>query len=203
MILSGRIAAGRRLVEQEIAGSLAVSRTPVRDALRRLESDGILQALPKGGLVVREYGDAEVEELYRIRAALESLAAEYAARNATPEELEQLERHLHDLQTYPDDSPEDVHKIAELHREFTALYCRSCHLPHLLRLLEPLLEQIALVRTLGMAAYGRRASTAEEHREIFAALKARQPERAAGLAQAHVLKAYQAYSTRRQCPGKG
>lgn len=195
-ILAGGFAAGGRLVEQDIAQRLRVSRTPVRDALRRLEAEGIVQALPKGGLVVREYSDAEVEEIYRIREALEGLAAEYAARNATARDLERLESLSVRLQRYAENPEADVNETIAAHRNFSDACIEACRMPALLRMLRPLLAQIALIRSITMRSADRRAAAHQEHQELFEALKARDGLRAAELARAHARNALQEYQNR-------
>lgn len=86
-IVEGRYAPGARLVEQSIAADLGVSRTPVREALRRLESDGLVISERNRGVIVRTVTAADVDDLYELRGRLESYAAELAARRRTVEQL--------------------------------------------------------------------------------------------------------------------
>ncbi|WP_116998355.1 GntR family transcriptional regulator [Desertimonas flava] len=89
-IVEGRYAPGARLVEQAIAAELGVSRTPVREALRRLESDGLVTSERNRGVVVRSISAAEIDDLYELRGRLESYAAELAAGRRTAEQLAAL-----------------------------------------------------------------------------------------------------------------
>ena len=89
-ILSGELAAGHRLSEQSLAEELGISRTPVRSAIHELESAGLLEQVPRYGTIVRKADRRDLEELYDLREALESFAAEVAARCVTMEDLETL-----------------------------------------------------------------------------------------------------------------
>lgn len=89
-IVEGRYPPGARLVEQAIAAAIGVSRTPVREALRRLESDGLVISERNRGVVVRSVTSAEVDDLYELRGRLESYAAELAAARATPEQVAEV-----------------------------------------------------------------------------------------------------------------
>lgn len=89
-IRSGAVQPGDRLREEEIAARLSLSRTPVREALRRLEADGIVVHRPRQGAMVRQLGHSEVVELYEMRVVLERTAAEMAAKHGTPAEFDTL-----------------------------------------------------------------------------------------------------------------
>lgn len=89
-IRSGALPPGARLTETEIAERLAISRTPVREAIRRLEAEGLVDHQPRSGAVVRRLDYPEIMELYEMRTVLEGTAARLAARAASPMELEEL-----------------------------------------------------------------------------------------------------------------
>ena len=89
-ILDGELPAGSRLKEDELAARLDVSRTPVREALRRLEAEGLVVHEAKRGAAVRAYSASELDDMYRLRAMLEGYAARRAAERMTPELAEQL-----------------------------------------------------------------------------------------------------------------
>ncbi len=93
-ISDGRLRPGQRLLEREVAEGLSVSRVPVREALRLLEAEGYVQALPGGGVMVRELSVEEINEMFDVRGALEGLAARLAARNSSAERIEQMEQLL-------------------------------------------------------------------------------------------------------------
>lgn len=91
-ILSGRLAPGERLREEELTRQIGVSRTPIREALRRLESDGYTIVEPNKGASVPVYSKRDVDEIYGLRALLEGHAARRAATRITPEQIKELER---------------------------------------------------------------------------------------------------------------
>ena len=91
-IVEGRYEAGRRLIEKNLAEEFELSRTPVREALRMLESEGLVVSLPNKGAVVRPLSSHDVYDIYDLRVRLESLAAERAARDPRPEQLAVLGR---------------------------------------------------------------------------------------------------------------
>src|SRR5918998_1196852 len=93
-IVEGRLAPGSRLVERELIDMMGVSRTVVREALRQLESEGLIDVIPNKGAVVRELTQAEANDLYAIRAVLEGLAARLFVENASAQEVDALERAL-------------------------------------------------------------------------------------------------------------
>src|SRR3989304_10009044 len=90
-IVQGELSPGNRVVETELAGRLGISRTPVREALRKLAAEGFIAKGPGSSLVVSAMSPEEVEETFRIRAVLEGLAAHLAAERATPEGIALLE----------------------------------------------------------------------------------------------------------------
>ena len=90
-IIGGRIAPGQRLIERELTGMLAVSRTVVREALRQLETEGLVTLIPNKGPVVRELSPAEAQDVYHIRSLLEGLAARLFVENADDAMVSQLE----------------------------------------------------------------------------------------------------------------
>lgn len=200
-VISGVYKVGERLLEHDIAEKLQVSRTPVREALRRLESEGLLEALPKQGLVVRGYTDDEIREIYMIREALECLAAEFAAINATDEEIAVLEKYVEEM----DELGVGVGtgEAMEVHRRFSEAYNRASHMPTLVRLIESLKEQMVRFRGVSLSGPERRAVAREEHRGLLDALKKRDPERASALTQTHIRGALTAYFNSKNENGDG
>lgn len=190
-VLSGIYPVGERLREHDLAVKLEVSRTPVREALRRLESEGLLEALPKHGLVVKGYTDDDIREIYMIREALESLAAEFAAINATPEDIALLEGLVDEMDMLDDAT--DAERSYEVHRHFSESYNHASHMPTLVRLIDSLRDQVARFRNVSLSGAERRKEAREEHRELLKVLKERNPERASELTRIHINRALSAY----------
>src|SRR5690606_12292208 len=93
-IITGKLRPGERLMEVQLAEELGVSRTPVREAIRKLELEGLVLMIPRRGAYVAEISMKDIADVFEIRAALEGLAAQLAAERCTPEEIENLERSL-------------------------------------------------------------------------------------------------------------
>lgn len=190
-ILSGAYEVNERLLEHDLAAKMNVSRTPVREALRRLELEGILEALPKQGLVVKCYTDDDIREIYMIREALECLAAEFAAIKATDEDIALLEKLVADMERLNKEA--DSIEALEAHRHFSEAYNRASHMPTLVQLIESLKGQIARFRHVSLSGSERRESAYLEHKELLDALKAHDPERASELTHIHIRNALTAY----------
>lgn len=186
-VLTGAFAAGERLLEHDIAKKLQVSRTPVREALKRLEAEGLLEALPKQGLAVKEYSHDDIREIYMIREALECLAAEFAAINATDADVALLEGLVEEMDRLDNDA--DAVRIMEVHRCFSEAYNRASHMPTLVHLIESLKDQVARFRGVSLSSRERRTETRKEHKELLEALRLRDPERASALTHVHIRNA--------------
>ncbi len=93
-IVRGELPPGSKMVERELAAELGVSRVPVREALRMLESEGFVQVVPRRGVIVKQLSRTDVEELFDVRESLEALTARRAAQHATPAGLRRMKRHL-------------------------------------------------------------------------------------------------------------
>lgn len=174
---------GQRMREAEIAEWLGISRTPTRDALRQLESEGLLAAAPRRGLIVATLDHNSVSEIYDVRASLESLAAGRAARQATSAEL----AILHDnLRRQSEADPEDLTLLLDLNSQFHDAICRASRNRYLLLTLRSLETPLALLRGTTYTAPGRPAEALEQHRAILAAIERRDEEAASRLAGEHV-----------------
>lgn len=195
-IRSGAYKVGERLLEHDLAARLQVSRTPVREALHRLAAEGLLEAQPKQGLVVKAFSDDDVREIYIIREALESLAAEFAAINATDRDIAELEELVTKMDTL------DIHKDAveemRVHRHFSEAYNRASHMPTLIRLTESLKDQLLSIRNVSLGSTARRRATRKEHGELLQALKLRDPKLASELTREHIQHALTAYFTQKE-----
>ncbi|HEV2934704.1 MAG TPA: GntR family transcriptional regulator [Streptosporangiaceae bacterium] len=162
LVITGGLAAGEQLRQRDLAHRFGVSQTPVREAMRRLESEGLLVCDTHRGFTVTAPDEGRVEENFRIRAALESLGASLAARKTDAAGLARL-RDLNDqMRALPDDDP----SYAELNREFHFTvyeYARSPLLLLLMRLLWASLHG-------GPRVSRTHAESARQHDEILAAL---------------------------------
>lgn len=184
-IQKGLLKPGDYLREQVIAEELGVSRTPVREALRRLESDGLVISEPRFGMVIRDLSYAEVVELYEIREVLERTAAQMSARVITTIELQELELIQEAMEKARDDSRE----MAVLNHAFHVAVLNSAKNRYLWKALESV-QKAMLILGPSTMEFPERADTAiDEHRSLLEALRARDAEKAEGVMGEHLINA--------------
>lgn len=186
-IREGAIEPGQRIMEVDVSAWLRVSRTPVREAMRRLQAEGLLEHAAGGGLSVAIYDLRAIAEFYATRESLEGTAAALAARHADTTEMGILRAILDGMRALGDDPRAQARENEAFHEH---IY-RAAHNRFLLKSLRALLNFVPL---LGRTTYhdpGRAASAIEEHAEIVAAIGARDPARAEEAARAHIRHAYE------------
>lgn len=183
-IINGYLKPGERLMEIQLAEELGVSRTPVREAIRKLELEGFVVMIPRKGAYVTDISIKDIADVFELRWALEALAAELAAERASEEEIEQMERHLLELAKVVEE--QDVKKIVEIDTKFHETIYTASRNKRLGQILSLLGELIQRYRTLTLSKSERIKVTMEEHRAIVEALAARDPQRAGRLAQEHI-----------------
>ena len=186
-ILDGSFSPGESLTELRLSSELGVSRTPIREALRQLELEGLVRNIPNKGAIVIGISAKDIEDIYDIRISIEGLAARWAAQNATDEEIDEM-RALVELQEYYV-SRRDPFQVRQLDSAFhSRMYdsCRSRTLRHTLLLLH---NYIRKARELSVRSEGRAAASVSEHRSIYEAIAARDSAAAETAAQEHIRRA--------------
>ncbi|MFQ5846083.1 MAG: GntR family transcriptional regulator [Candidatus Methylomirabilales bacterium] len=183
-IVRGELAPGIRIVETELAGRLGISRTPIREAMRRLEAEGFLSKGPGSSLVVSEMSLEEVEETFRIRAVLEGFAARLAAERATPEGIAKVEEVLRRSEALVGtEAPERLLSWnTRFHDGLNAL-SGSAQLQQLLQVIH---DKILRYRRITLEVGRARKQWLQEHWAILQAIKDRDPEQAERLVAEHV-----------------
>ncbi|HEY8486631.1 MAG TPA: GntR family transcriptional regulator, partial [Limnochordales bacterium] len=172
-----------------LAQELGVSRTPVREALRRLEAEGLIEPLPRQGLVVRDPPEEDLADLCVVREALEGLAARLAARSATQAELYRLEELY--AETERAVRAQDVERLARLNDEFHRVVWQASRNRYLARQLHQLREFIFRVQGRTTLDYpGRAEEMLREHRELLDAIRAGDGQAAEQLARQHMARAH-------------
>ena len=184
-IWEGRIGRGERLREEEIARTLGVSRTPVREALQRLQQRGLLVNRLGRGLTVAELSKREVIELYAMREILEGSAARFAAQHATGPEIEIL----YGLQRELSAAPDDALRLVTLNRRFHQAIYDAAHNQYLTQALDALHDSMALLHATTFRAPNRRRESDEEHRRIIAAIERHDADEAEAIARDHIRQA--------------
>lgn len=183
-ISSGRLRPGERLLETEIAQQLGVSRTPVREALKRLETDGLAAFNQPRGLMVSELTQAQMLELYAMREVLVGAAARFAGEQASALEIEAL-RHLAAAQL----AAKTPAEAAVANRNLHDAIARAAHNEYLLRAMNVLTDALALLGKTTYSIAGRMESGARENAKIVEAIARRDPDAAERLARDHIIAA--------------
>lgn len=186
-IQSGKLKPGTRLREIDLAERLGISRTPIREALSRLQSDGLVVNEPNRGMIVTVLDRRMVSELYVMRQVLEGTAAGLAARHASDEEIAGL-REIADR----DKNYTDPQMLAANNRLFHEALYQSAHNRYLLKTLNTLRESMALLGNTTLAIPGRSRTALQEHQRIVDALERRDAAAAEEETVAHIKEAYRA-----------
>jgi len=186
-IIAGRYLAGARLTEQEIATAVGVSRTPVREALRRLDAEGLVDFTPNLGAVVTTWTEEDSDEVFDLRAMLESHGARRATTRATAEQIAELRR-LAEAQYRESVERRAGHleRIADLNSQFHRRLQEAAASARLGRALAALIEAPLMMRTFQKYTPEDLQRSAQHHLEIVRALEARDPEWAASVMLSHI-----------------
>ena len=182
---TGTYKPGSRLVESELAERFGVSRTPIREALQRLETQSLL-ARDGRSLIVASLDHGQLSELYVVRGALEGLAARLAARHSTPEELAVL-RDMLDADRKLVDDPE---AMSRANRRFHKQIHLASHNRFLVQQLDLVHRSMALLASTSIAAEGRSIDTLEEHERIVTAIEAGDGDAADKALRDHISEAF-------------
>ena len=186
-ILAGDYAPGSRLPEEELARELAVSRTPVRQALLTLEAVGLVEQLPNRGASVRIYALEDIDEMYTLRALLEGQATALAATRISKRQLDQLDASLQRITAF--DPVSELAESVEENLNFHAIIVRAAGSPRLASLLETVTRVPTVYRSYYWYPAELRDISQQMHGWIIKALRDRDAERARRLATEHVLHA--------------
>lgn len=173
-IISGVIPVGERIVEKEYAERLNISRTPVREALRRLELEELVEYLPRTGVVVKRISIEDVIEIYKIRHNLEVLATTSAMENITEQEIREIEELL-DL-TERKNKEGNVEEVVKLFGVFNSKIYEASRMKRLASMISRLNEYLQRFRNISIAENERREKALREHREILKAIKEKNKE---------------------------
>ena len=183
-ILSGKYPQNTELKEAAIGAELGVSRTPVREALRQLELEGLVNIIPNRGAFVNRITAKDVQDIYIIRSMLEGQCARWATEYITEEQLEGLEETLC-LSEYHTKKG-NYEKLYELDSLFREQLYRASNSRILNHVLSDFHDYVKRVRRVTLATQGRSVKSTEEHRAIFEAVRDRDADRAEALAKEHV-----------------
>jgi DNA-binding GntR family transcriptional regulator len=183
-IMDGKLQSGERIVEKEYADRMNISRTPVREALRKLEIEGLVQYIPRKGVVVNGFTKEDVIEIYKIRKNLEALAIRQVVEEITDEELVKLEELVEEMERA--DKAGDKERVFTTCKEFNELLLNISRMPRLKGMVNMLQEYLERFRRITMSKASRRSSAIKEHRAIFQAIKEKDGRKAETLVWEHL-----------------
>lgn len=175
---------GERLMEIDLADEMGVSRTPVREAIRKLELDGYVVMIPRKGAYVAGLSIKDINEVFEIRGTLEALAAGLAASRASQEEIDEMERSL--IEEASSWETSDLIKTIEVDTRFHELIFKASRNNRVMGMIKDLREQVQRFRTTTLAVPGRMKFALDEHRRIVEAISDRNVELARIAAREHI-----------------
>lgn len=187
-ILSGKYEENEELKEVAIGEELGVSRTPVREAFRQLELEGLIQIIPNKGAYVTGITEKDVKDIYMIRSLLEWLCARWATEHITQEQMEEMEENVYLSKFHAQKGHLD--QLAELDNRFHDIMYEACNSKMLEHQLKDFHQYVLRVRKKTLANKNRGPKSNEEHEEILQAIKAGDADRAERLANRHMINAY-------------
>ncbi len=187
-LLSGKYKENEELREVAIGAELGVSRTPVREAFRQLELEGLIQIVPNKGAYVTGITAKDVKDIYMIRSSLEGMCARLATQNITPEQLEELEENVYLASFHA--SKGHMEQMAELDNRFHHILYEACDSKMLENLLQDFHQYVIRIRKKTLSTKERGIASNEEHRKIMEAIKAGDSVKAQQAATVHMENAY-------------
>jgi len=189
-IILGRLKPGERLMEIQLAEEMGVSRTPVREAIRKLELEGFVVMVPRKGAYVAGISVKDIVDVFEVRAALEGLAAGLAAERITSEEMDLLERSLLKINAM---GGGDIDAAVEGDISFHDIIYRASRNQRLVQIITHLQEQLLRFRMTSLSQPGRVKIALDEHKKIVEAISDRNVEMAQTLATEHIENAEQSF----------
>lgn len=173
-IIIGKISAGSRIVETSYAEKLHISRTPLREALRKLERDGLVEYVPRRGVVVRAFTIHDIDEIFTIRNALMMLILPSVIENITENQIQEMRLLLAEMDVKQEQA--DVDSLATLNRMFHSKIEHISDKLRILRVIDSQEEYIVRFSAIAIASIVRRSNAHQEHHQMLDLLSARDLE---------------------------
>ena len=186
-ILEGQLKPGQRLMEVQLAEQLGVSRTPVREAIRKLELEGLVVMLPRKGAYVANMSLKDIVDVLEVRASLEGLSASLAAERMHEDDIKKLEKIVQDFKEHA--SSGDVEQLLKMDVEFHECIFKAANNKRLHQLINSLWEQVYRFRVTYISDYDSSLSIVEEHNKILDAIEKGDCELAKKYATDHIINA--------------
>ena len=176
-LMAGAFMPGERLREEHIAAELSVSRTPVRSAIERLVTDGLVKHEGRRGAVVLGWQDRDIDEAFELRMLLEPYSAKAAAERASPEQIAELERiNQSMLDAINADAPDSVAQVQHFNNQFHHALLEAAQSARVRSMVENLLDMPIIIGSFYFYTKDDMLRSVEHHRQIIAALRARDAE---------------------------
>lgn len=188
-ILSGKYKEREELKEVAIGEELGVSRTPVREAFRQLELEGLIQIVPNKGAYVTGITAEDVHDIYAIRSLLEGLAARWACEHMTKEQMEEMEENIYLAKFHANKGNHE--QLAELDNQFHDILYRACNSKMLEHQLRDFHQYVIRIRRMTLSNKRRGPASNLEHEQLLEAIKANNPDLAEKVACQHMINAYE------------
>jgi len=183
-ILEGKYVHDEKLIEVKLAQELGVSRTPVREALKQLELEGLVENIPNKGVVVKGISKQDISDIYTIRLAIEGIAVEWAMERMSEEDVEKLKEIYELMEFYT--LKKDYLKISELNTQFHEVIYKATKSRYLEQVLKDFQYYIKTTRNKSLRTPGRLESALEEHKEILDAFITKDPKKAREVLENHI-----------------
>ncbi|PYG88861.1 DNA-binding GntR family transcriptional regulator [Ruminiclostridium sufflavum DSM 19573] len=191
-ILTGIYKPGDSLIELRLSEELGVSRTPIREAIRQLELEGLVHAIPNKGAVVKGVTEQDVEDIFTIRMRIEGLASRWAAEKITEEEIKELKEALEFEEFYT--IKNDVEQLMKFDSKFHDIIFRASKSNPLMHMLSTFHHYIQSARNNSFHIPGRPDKVFDEHKAIFEAIRKKDADTAEQLTVAHIRNARNSYN---------
>ena len=185
-IINGKIPPGQRLVENRLAETLGISRTPIREAIHKLEREGYLGKRPRGGFVVLGLDTIDIEETFGIRSVLEGYAARLAAVKHEESDLVPLEAHIRTFQQHLDN--EELEILPDINTEFHDMLYALSKSPRLIKMINDLKDQIFRFRQMILKDAELAAMSNADHMQMIESIKRRDAEGVERLVHEHLMR---------------
>ena len=186
-IIDGRLPPGQRLKEEELARELGISRTPVREALLMLESEGLVESIPRRGATVRSYAVSDLDDVYQLRALLEGYAARRAAGRISPDDIARLEKSCDRFDRLR--AEDDLLDLVKENLLFHSVVHEAAASDRLAALIRKVIEIPLVYKSFYWYSPEQKLISQHYHRQLTRALRLRDGERAELIMKEHVLEA--------------
>ncbi len=168
-IIKGKFKPGEKIPEGELAESMGISRTPLREAFRKLENEGFIQIIPRKGAVVADIDADEAISLYEIKSSLEGLAARLAAKNMKPKDISKLEKINDELKELIDKN--DLESFYKVHTKFHEGFVKMCGNKRLIQMISNLNDHFNRFGIISLTLPGQFENAISQHAEIIKGFK--------------------------------